>query len=313
MGSRRPPMTEFNPGHPGGTGLRTELGRDQPAGAHAARAADSRGDRRAARHGWRRTPRRLGAGGGGGPAMLHAPLWVVLSLATAILLAMGVGDTLFFRSMDSLGVTRALTLSLLNPLLTTLTGIVLYREPLTLLRLAGIGLVIGGLMLIVSGREEAGAATGRMRRQDSDSSSSRRAAGPWPPPSWSLRFARCGCWRAPTPDSHRRPGPVVDPLDARNARRRPREHPARAVARHALRPECARLDLLHRRDPFGRRGHRQCPGVHLSALRDPAGDPGRKSAPRRAPSPGRTDGRGDCLFAVLTSSKPAKAAIHISY
>ena len=62
--------------------------------------------------------------------MLHAPLWVVLSLATAILLAMGVGDTLFFRSMDSLGVTRALTLSLLNPLLTTLTGIVLYQEPL---------------------------------------------------------------------------------------------------------------------------------------------------------------------------------------
>jgi len=94
---------------------------------------------------------------GEGPDMLRAPLWIVLSLWTAIVLAMGVGDSLFFRSMDHLGLTRALALSLLNPLLTTLSGIVVYGEPMTLPRLVGIGLVIGGLGLIVSRRGQEGA------------------------------------------------------------------------------------------------------------------------------------------------------------
>jgi len=102
---------------------------------------------------------------GEGPAMLHAPLWVVLSLGIAIVVGMGIGDSFFFRSMEDLGVTRALTLSLLNPLLTTLTGIVLYQEPVTLLRLAAIALVIGGLGIIVSGKGEEGAATGRRARR----------------------------------------------------------------------------------------------------------------------------------------------------
>jgi len=90
---------------------------------------------------------------GEGADILQAPLWVALSLWSAVFLAMGVGDTLFFRSVDHLGLTRALALSLLNPLLTTVTGIVVYGEPMTLARLMGIGLVIGGLGLIVSGRE----------------------------------------------------------------------------------------------------------------------------------------------------------------
>jgi drug/metabolite transporter (DMT)-like permease len=93
---------------------------------------------------------------GEGRAMLQAPLWVVLSLWAAILVAMAVGDSLFFRGLGYLGLTRALALSLLNPLLTTLTGIVLYGEPMTLPRLAGIGLVIGGLALIISGRGQDG-------------------------------------------------------------------------------------------------------------------------------------------------------------
>jgi drug/metabolite transporter (DMT)-like permease len=114
---------------------------------------------------------------GEGPAMLTAPLWVVLSLAVAIVVAMGVGDSLFFRSMEELGITRALTLSLLNPLLTTLTGIVLYQEPLTPVRLAAIGLVIGGLVLIVRGKAERDAATGRANRRGLQ-----------------LVFTAAGCW-----------------------------------------------------------------------------------------------------------------------
>ncbi len=144
----------------------TLLGRLTPAGIGAIRATGGGGILIA-----------IALAAGEGPAMMNAPLWVVLSLAIAILLAMGIGDSLFFRSMEQLGVTRALTLSLLNPLLTTLTGIVLYREPLTFLRLAGVGLVIGGLGLIVSGKEETDAAVGRA--------------------SWrglQLVFTAAGCW-----------------------------------------------------------------------------------------------------------------------
>lgn len=102
---------------------------------------------------------------GEGPAMLRAPLWVVLSLWIAILLSMAVGDSLFFRSLDHLGLTLALALSLLNPLLTTLTGIAVYGEPMSLIRLAGILVVLGGLGLIISGRDPDGPRATRAGRR----------------------------------------------------------------------------------------------------------------------------------------------------
>jgi len=98
---------------------------------------------------------------GEGPDMLAAPFWAVLSLWAAILLAMALGDTLFFHGMEYLGVTRALTLGLANPLLTTLTGILLYGETMTVFRLVGIALVIWGLVLIIAGRGAEGAGSGR--------------------------------------------------------------------------------------------------------------------------------------------------------
>lgn len=104
-------------------------------------------------------------GAGEGPAMLHAPLWAALSLWTAIVLAMGVGDSLFFRSLDHMGLTLALALSLLNPLLTTLTGIAIYGEPMNLLRLAGILVVLGGLGLVISGRGQEGPRATRAGRR----------------------------------------------------------------------------------------------------------------------------------------------------
>jgi drug/metabolite transporter (DMT)-like permease len=102
---------------------------------------------------------------GEGPAMLQAPLWVVLSLWTAILLSMGVGDSLFFRSLDHLGLTLALALSLLNPLLSTLAAIVVYGEPMTLLRLAGIVAVLVGLGLVIFGRGAEGPRATRAERR----------------------------------------------------------------------------------------------------------------------------------------------------
>ncbi len=102
---------------------------------------------------------------GEGRAMLQAPLWVVLSLWTAILLAMGVGDSLFFRSLDHLGLTLALALTLLNPLLTTLAGITIYGEPVSLPRLLGIGAVLGGLGLVISGHGSEGPRATRAGRR----------------------------------------------------------------------------------------------------------------------------------------------------
>ncbi|MFA5026984.1 MAG: DMT family transporter [Candidatus Methylomirabilota bacterium] len=134
--------------------VRALLVRFSPAGVNAVRAAGGGGILIA-----------LAVVSGQGPAMLHAPLWTLLALGAAIVVGMVVGDSLFFRSMEALGVTRALTLSLLNPLLSTLTGIVLYQEPVTLLRFLGIALVLLGLGLIVSGKLEAGSATGRASRR----------------------------------------------------------------------------------------------------------------------------------------------------
>jgi drug/metabolite transporter (DMT)-like permease len=92
---------------------------------------------------------------GEGSALLQAPLWAVLLLWLSILIAMGLGDTSFFASMDYLGVTRALTLGMANPLLTTLAGILLLGEPMTVPRVSGMLLVVGGIGLIVSGKDDA--------------------------------------------------------------------------------------------------------------------------------------------------------------
>ncbi|HTX52702.1 MAG TPA: DMT family transporter [Candidatus Baltobacteraceae bacterium] len=102
---------------------------------------------------------------GEGPDMLNAPLWAVLSLWIAILIGMGIGDTCFFRSLDYLGLTLALSLSLVNPLITTVTGIVVFREPMTFARFIGIVLVICGLGLIIAGRHTGGGLAGRADRR----------------------------------------------------------------------------------------------------------------------------------------------------
>ncbi len=102
---------------------------------------------------------------GEGPDMLNAPLWAVLLLWVAILIGMGIGDTCFFWSLDHLGLTLALSLSLANPLLTTVTGIVVFREPMTTARFVGIVLVICGLGVIIAGRHTGGTRSGRVDRR----------------------------------------------------------------------------------------------------------------------------------------------------
>ena len=101
---------------------------------------------------------------GHGGEVVRMPLWVVLTLWASIILAMGIGDSLFFASMDHLGVTRALILSMANPLLTMLVGIGLLGEPVTLPRAVGILLVVGGLVLIIAGKGDGRAERRATRR-----------------------------------------------------------------------------------------------------------------------------------------------------
>jgi len=105
----------------------------------------------------------IAAGYGG--EIVGMPLWVALTLWASILIGYAGGDTVFFLGMQHLGVTRAHTLSMLHPLLSTGAGVVLFGESISVLRAVGILLVVGGVALIVTGQSEGGAETARSRRQ----------------------------------------------------------------------------------------------------------------------------------------------------
>ena len=102
---------------------------------------------------------------GYGAEIVTMPLWVALTLWASILIGYAGGDTVFFLGMQHLGVTRAHTLSMVHPLMSTAAGIVLFGEVMTPMRAAGILLVVGGIGLIVTGQSEGGAEASRLRRR----------------------------------------------------------------------------------------------------------------------------------------------------
>ena len=102
---------------------------------------------------------------GYGAEIVTMPLWVALTLWASILVGYAGGDTIFFLGMQHLGVTRAHTLSMVYPLMSTIAGIVLFGEVMTATRAAGVLLVVGGLALIVTGQSEGGADASRARRR----------------------------------------------------------------------------------------------------------------------------------------------------
>ena len=102
---------------------------------------------------------------GYGAEIVAMPLWVASTLWASILIGYAGGDTIFFLGMQHLGVTRAHTLSMIHPLMSTMAGIVLFGEVMSATRAAGILLVVGGLALIVTGQSEGGADTSRARRR----------------------------------------------------------------------------------------------------------------------------------------------------
>lgn len=70
-------------------------------------------------------------------------------LTLSIILAIAVGDTIFFESSRSLGLARALTISMTYPLIATFLAVAFLGEPITLQIVGGAILTLGGLALVV--------------------------------------------------------------------------------------------------------------------------------------------------------------------
>ena len=75
-------------------------------------------------------------------------------LAVSTALAFGLGDTVFFESTRSLGLARAMTVSMTYPLIAALLAWALIGEPITASVAAGSLLTLSGLALIVTARKE---------------------------------------------------------------------------------------------------------------------------------------------------------------
>ncbi len=93
---------------------------------------------------------------GYGPEIVEMPLWAAVTLWLSVIIGYAGGDAVFFGGMRLLGVTRAHTLSMTHPLMSTMIGALFLGEPITPIRSLGILLVLGGIALIVTGKGEAG-------------------------------------------------------------------------------------------------------------------------------------------------------------
>jgi drug/metabolite transporter (DMT)-like permease len=78
----------------------------------------------------------------------------LILLAVSIVLAIAVGDTIFFESVRALGLARAMTVSMTYPLLAAGLAAVFLGERITLPVIAGSIVILAGLTLIVAGRSE---------------------------------------------------------------------------------------------------------------------------------------------------------------
>jgi len=75
---------------------------------------------------------------------------VLAYLVTSCLIAFGLGDSLFFESTRTIGLARALTISMIYPLFAAALALMLLGEPLTLRFVAGSVVTLAGLTIIVS-------------------------------------------------------------------------------------------------------------------------------------------------------------------
>src|SRR3990167_7735914 len=96
-----------------------------------------------------------------------APLWairpgVLALLVLSIVVAVAIGDTVFFESIGRLGLARAMTISTTYPVVAALLAPAFLGEPLTPSAAAGSLLTLSGLALILAARGEHPAIPGRV-------------------------------------------------------------------------------------------------------------------------------------------------------
>jgi drug/metabolite transporter (DMT)-like permease len=75
-----------------------------------------------------------------------------LYLALSVVTAFALGDTAFFASARAIGLGRAMTVSMIHPLIAGTLGVALLGEQVTAAVAAGAVVTLGGLVLIVSER-----------------------------------------------------------------------------------------------------------------------------------------------------------------
>jgi len=95
-------------------------------------------------------------------AAIPAEQWLWLFLSVVMLLI--VGDLLYFRSLDMVGVSWAMPVASINPLWAVLLAALFIDEPLSWSLLAGTLLVIAGLVLVSRSTNNDGAVAGRRQR-----------------------------------------------------------------------------------------------------------------------------------------------------
>ncbi|MBI3941916.1 MAG: DMT family transporter, partial [Chloroflexi bacterium] len=85
---------------------------------------------------------------GGWEIFRTIPLVTVAVLLLSTLLGQILGDTLFYRSLATLGVVRTMPIANAFPLITTTLAVTILHEPLGWTRLLGVGLVVVGLAVL---------------------------------------------------------------------------------------------------------------------------------------------------------------------
>ncbi len=105
----------------------------------------------------------LASGGLANLQAVSATSWILL--AVSVVTAFAVGDTAFFESTKTIGLARAMTVSMVYPLIASALGVWLLGERITAPVGAGAVVTLAGLALIISERAPAtGAADGAPRR-----------------------------------------------------------------------------------------------------------------------------------------------------
>jgi drug/metabolite transporter (DMT)-like permease len=89
-------------------------------------------------------------------AMTAISLTTFALLALSIVIAVGVGDNVFFESSRTVGLARAMTIAMTYPLITTALAALVLGEAITVSVGMGALLTLVGIVLIVSGRERSG-------------------------------------------------------------------------------------------------------------------------------------------------------------